>query len=197
MNAIQLGALLIILGLLGIPTDSLAQATDPVATGMWAGVERVPPGEKLIVKLKDGKKVKGTLSSVSDTGLTLARGKRTTDLEREKVFQVYRLVRKSARTPALWGAISGLAGGGVLGLILYGADAGPFYDPENESVGAVFGSVAGIGAMGAGVGGVAGYALAKRKRRVLIYDEGILNPPAIRRFTGPGVPSPARRGWGI
>ena len=71
MNAIRLGTLLIILGLFGIPTDSLAQATDPIATGMWAGVMKVPQGGKLIVKLKDGKKVKGPLSSVSDTGLTL------------------------------------------------------------------------------------------------------------------------------
>ena len=61
MNAIRLGTLLIILGLLGTPTHSLAQVTDPTATGMWAGVERVPPGEKLLVKLKDGKKVKGRL----------------------------------------------------------------------------------------------------------------------------------------
>ncbi len=180
MNAIRLGTLLVVLGFLGTPTNSLAQATDPSATGMWAGVEKVPPGEKLIVKLKDGKKVKGTLSSISDTGLTLARGNRTPDLERENVLQVYRLVRKSAGTATRWGAISGALIGGVLGLALYGADAGPFYG-ENESVGALLGSVAGTGAIGAGVGGASGYALGSRKARVLIYDAGILNPPATPR----------------
>ena len=180
MNAIRLGTLLIVLGFLGTPTHSLAQATDPIATGMWSGVEKVPPGEKLIVKLKDGKKVKGTLSSISDTGLTLVRGNRTTVLERENVLQVYRLVRKSAGTATRWGAISGGLLGGVLGLALYGADAGPFHG-GNESVGALMGSIAGTGAIGAGVGGVSGYALAKPKRRVLIYDEGIMNTPATPR----------------
>ena len=180
MNAIRLGTLLIILGLLGTPTDSLAQATDPIATGMWSGVEKVPPGEKLIVKLKDGKKLKGTLSSVSDTGLTLVRGNRTTVVERENVLQVYRLVRKSGGSATRWGAISGALIGGVLGLALYGADAGPFHG-GNESVGALMGSVAGTGAIGAGVGGASGYALGSRKARVLIYDEGILNPPATPR----------------
>ncbi len=180
MNAIRLGTLLIILGFLGTPTHSLAQATDPIATGMWAGVEKVPPGEKLIVNLKDGKKVKGTLSSVSDTGLTLVRGNRTTDLKRENVLQVYRLVRKSGGSATRWGAISGALIGGVLGLALYGADAGPFHG-GNESVGALIGSIAGTGAIGATLGGLAGYPRGKRRRRVLIYDAGILNPPATPR----------------
>ncbi len=180
MHAVRLGTLLIVLGLLGTPTISLAQATDQIATGMWAGVQKVPPEEKLLVKLKDGNKVKGTLSSVSDAGLTLARGNRTTDVKRENVLQVYRWVRKSRESATRWGAISGALIGGVLGLALYGADAGPFYG-ENESVGALFGSVAGTGAIGAGVGGTSGYVLGRRKARVLIYDEGILNPPATPR----------------
>ena len=188
MNAIRLGTLLIILGLLGTPTQSLAQATDPIATGMWSGVEKVPPGEKLIVKLKDGKKVKGTLSSVSDTGLTLARGNRTTDLKRENVLQVYQWVEKRGERHIGLGAMIGAISGGVLGLALYAADAGPFHG-GNESVGALIGSIAGTGAIGATLGGLAGFSRGKRRRRVLIYDEGILNAPAITRFTGPGAPS--------
>ena len=109
MNAIRLGTLLIILGLLGTPTDSLAQATAPVATGMWAGVERVPPGEKLVVKLKDGKKLKGRLVSVSDTGITLSRKNETMDLDRDRVQQIFRLMHKSARKAMLIGVGVGLA----------------------------------------------------------------------------------------
>ena len=46
---------------------------------------------------------------------------------------------------------------------------------------AMIGAGAGTGAIGAGVGGASGYALGSRKARVLIYDEGILNPPATPR----------------
>ena len=180
MNAIRLGTLLIVLGFLGTPTNSLAQATDPIATGMWSGVEKVLPGEKLIVKLKDGKKVKGTLSSISDTGLTLVRGNRTTDMERENVLQVYRWVEKRGERHIGVGAMIGGISGGILGLALYGADAGPFHG-GNESVGALIGSIAGTGAIGAGVGGASGYALGGRKARVLIYDAGILNASATPR----------------
>ena len=110
MNAIRLGTLLIILGLLGTPTDSLAHATAPVATGMWAGVERVPPGEKLVVKLKDGKKLKGRLASVSDTALTLSRGKKTLNFDREQISQVYRVVPKSPIMHTLLGALGDFSG---------------------------------------------------------------------------------------
>lgn len=175
MHAIRMATFLIVLGSLGMPTVSLAQATDPIATGMWTGVKKVPPGEELIVKLKDGKEVKGTLSSISDTGLTLARGNRTTGLKRENVLQVYRLGRKTRGSATRWGAIGGALLGVVLGLVMYGADAGPFYDLENESVGALFGTMAVTGSIGAGVGAASGYALGSREARVLIYDEGILN----------------------
>ena len=164
MNAIRLGTLLIILGLLGTPTESLAQATAPVATGMWAGVERVPPGEKLLVKLKDGKKLKGRLASVSDTGLTLSRKNKTMDVDREKVQQIFRLMPKSATKSALIGAGAGAAGGSAIGAVA-GRDAF-IKTAASVPIGAtLFG----------GIGGVGGYAVGKaRRKRVLIYDAQVL-----------------------
>ena len=189
MHAIRTVTFLIVLGSLGMPTVSSAQATDPIATGMWAGVEKVPPGEKLTVKLKDGKKVKGTLSSVSDTGLTLARGNRTTDLERENVLQVYQWVEKRGERHIGVGAMIGAISGGILGFAMFAGDSGPFHDPMNETVGAMFLSTMVPAAIGATLGGLAGSSRGKRKRRALIYDEGILIPSATQRSAKERRPS--------
>ena len=164
MNAIRLGTLLIILGLLGTPTDSLAQATAPVATGMWAGVERVPPGEKLVVKLKDGKKLKGRLVSVSDTGITLSRKNATMDLDRDRVQQIFRLMHKSARKAMLIGVGVGLAIGA-------GATAGVCdgYGAACAGWGMLF-----LGGSGAGLGALAGWGIGSGNERVLIYDAQVL-----------------------
>lgn len=171
MNAIRLGTLLIILGLLGTPADSLAQATDPVATGMWAGVEKVPPGEKLIVKLKDGKQLKGRLVSVSDTGLTLSRKNKTMDLHREKVQQIFRLMPKSAGKAILIGVGVGLAAAAAItGGVCEGNG-----DCWALGMGLYFGGP------GAAIGAFAGWGIGSGKERVLIYDAGILNPPATPR----------------
>ena len=71
MSRIRFTMFLMVLGLLGRATDSLAQAPGELTTGMWTRVQAVPPGDELVVKLTDGKKVKGRVSSVSDTGLAL------------------------------------------------------------------------------------------------------------------------------
>ena len=84
--------------------------------------------------------------------------------------------------------IGGISGG-ILGFAMYAGDSGPFYDPMNETVGAMFKSTMVPAAIGATLGGLAGFSRGKRKRRVLVYDEGIWTAPAITRFTGPGAPS--------
>ena len=166
MNAIRIGTLLIILGLLGIPTDSLSQATDPVATGMWAGVEKVPPGDKLLVKLKDGKKVKGRLVSVSDTGLSLSRRNKTMDVDRERVQQIFRLMPKSAEKATLIGAGVGLA-------IATGLIANECNSTFNK------GRCWGLGMLIYGgptvaAGAFVGWRVGHGKERVLIYDAQVL-----------------------
>ena len=171
MNAIRLGTLLIVLGLLGTPTTSLAQATDPIATGMWAGVERVPPGEKLLVKLKDGTKLKGRLRSVSDTGLSLSRRNKTMDVDRERVQQIFRLMPKSATKSALIGAGAGAAGGAAIGAV-----AGRDWVIKTAASVPIGATLFGV------IGSVVGYAVGKaRQKRVLIYDAGLGDAPATLR----------------
>ena len=165
MSAIRFTMLLMVLGLLGTATDSLAQAPDEVTTGMWAGVEKVPPGEKLLVKLKDGKKLKGRLVSTSDTGLTLSRKNKTMDLDRERVQQIFRLMPKSARKATLIGVGVGLA-------IAAAATAG-VCEGESGTGCAAWGMLI-FGGSGAGLGALAGWRIGSGKERVLIYDAQVL-----------------------
>lgn len=66
--------------LAGAPAIQARQQTVTSApragVGEWAAVNVVPRGEELIVKLRDGRKVKGRLQEVSDDGAVLSRGGR-------------------------------------------------------------------------------------------------------------------------
>ena len=160
MRAIRFSMFLMVLGLLGTATDSLAQAPGELATGMWTRVQAVPPGDELVVKLTDGKKVKGRVSSVSDTGLALLRGKRTVDFDREQVLQVYRLVPKSPMRHTLLGALGGFGAFAVGHAALLPDEPAPTH-----------GADAVLAPVSAGIGAAVGYAIGRRaKRRVLIYN---------------------------
>ena len=146
---------------------SVAQATDPLATGMWAGVEKVPPGDKLLVTLKDGKKHKGRLISASDTGLTLSGKKQSKEMDRESVQQIFRLMPKSAEKATLIGAGVGFAiGTGITASVCNSSfDKGTCWG---------FGMLI-IGGPGAAAGALAGWGVGHGMERVLIYDATVLN----------------------
>ena len=80
-----------------ILASSLQQAAQDVpAPSEWSAVRAVPPGAELVTKLKNGQTVKGRLKVISDIHLTLARGRRSFDLDRQNVWQIHRVVPKSA-----------------------------------------------------------------------------------------------------
>ena len=118
----------------------------------------------LAVKLKDGKKVKGRLSHVSDTGLTLARGNKTVETRREEVSQIYRVVPKSRKMHTLLGALVGFAAfAGVHAAVLTDEPA-----PTHPADAALI-------PLSVGVGALVGYAIGgNAKKRVLIYDAEVL-----------------------
>jgi translation initiation factor IF-1 len=125
----------------------------------WAAVMAVAPDEKLEVKLKNGKTVKGKLSGVTDTRLTLRRGSKTVDVNREDVSKVYKAGGKSGVSPTLIGAG---VGAGV------GAVAGGMVDHE---AGETPQDIAFLALVGAGIGAVTGFLTGKaRKNKVLIYE---------------------------
>jgi hypothetical protein len=121
----------------------------------------------LNVKLKDGKKVEGRLRSVSDTTLTLDRGNRTSDFDRNSIARVQRYVSnsvgKSIGKSTAIGAGVGFGAGAGLGLA-----AGQYEDIETASLVGIFGAI-GAG-LGAAIGAIAGAASATGRKKVTIYE---------------------------
>lgn len=139
---------------------TLARSQTMPATGTWEAVKAVAPGEKLEVKLKSGKTVKGALMSASDVGLSLARGRDTISVNRDEVRQVYRLIAKSSATPILIGA-------GVGAAIGAGGTAASAVTDDREGVRA---RATLLPLVGAGVGALVGLAFGSRQKRTLIYE---------------------------
>ena len=157
----QFATLVILLtSLLLSPVTLMAQTTN----SDWSRLTSVTTGSKLSVKLRNGNKVDGTLSSVSDTALTLMVKNTSTELKRDDIRTVHQLNGNSAEK----GALIGLGvGAGV------GAAAGAIHDvshnddiPDFDLPATPFTTV-----LGAGVGALGGWLIGRSgKKRVLIYE---------------------------
>ena len=157
----QFATLVILLtSLLLSPVTLMAQTTN----SDWSRLTSVTTGSKLSVKLRNGNKVDGTLSSVSDTALTLMVKNTSTELKRDDIRTVHQVKGKSAKKAALIGLG---VGAGV------GAAAGGIHDvsnnddiPDFDLPATPFTTV-----LGAGVGALGGWLVGRSgKKRVLIYE---------------------------
>ena len=157
----QFATLVILLtSLLLSPVTLMGQAT----TSDWSRLTSVTTGSKLSVKLRNGNKVEGTLSSVSDTALMLMVKNTSTELKRDDIRTVHLVGGKSAKKGALIGLGVGAGTGALVGGILDASD-------NHEDLGDVAAGVTtAIGVVvGAGLGTLGG-ALIGRKKRVLLYE---------------------------
>ncbi len=138
----------------------IAQST----TRDWSNLKAVASGSKLEVKLKNGNKVKGTLSSVSDTALSLSVKNKPMDLQRDDVLSVYQSSKQSTTTPTLIGMGVGAGAGAAIGAVGAKKDDGGF-DKIDHAV------TAGLAVVGAGAGALAGYFIGRSSaKRVLVYS---------------------------
>ena len=139
----------------------LAIAQQPVAPGDWSAVQDVPPGDELIVELKDGKSVKGKVTSVTSDELSLTRKNKSETVHRDSISRIYHKKRKAEK--GKYAAIgAGIGAGAGLGIGL-AKNSPPVDDGEiYPKVGAI---------LGAGIGAVGGFLFGSAKRkRVLIYQ---------------------------
>ena len=143
------------------PVTLMAQT----GTNDWSRLSAASAGTKLSVKLKDGKKVDGTLASVSDTSLTLTVKNAAKEMRREDIATVHEVSKKSAGKATLIGLGIGAGAGAAIGLAGDASnDAGGFEKIDNSIAGA-------ITVIGAAAGALTGFALGKTgKKRVLLYE---------------------------
>ena len=151
---------------LALPMVAVAGQSSAVSND-WAAVRSVPLGDRLSVKLKDGKKMEGKLVAVSDTSITIDRGKRTSDLDRNSIAKVQRYVSNSVgksigKSTAIGAGIGFGAGAGVA----FAADQ--YEDIETAGLVGILGAIgAGIGAA---VGALVGAASATGRKKLTIYE---------------------------
>ena len=137
-----------------------AQQASGGAEGSWDSVRAVPLGEKIVVRLKDGKSLQGRLGGVSDSGLNITRNKSTININRTEVQRIHRVVSKSGAQSALIGAGVGVA---------VGAGGTAAVDATDDRGGVRAGALL-LPLVGAGTGALIGLAIGRRQKRVLIYE---------------------------
>lgn len=137
--------------------------TAQTATSDWSRLTSVPTGSKLSVKLGNGKKIDGTLSSVSDTALTLMVKNTSTEVKRDDISSVHQVNGKSATKATLIGLGVGAGAGAVVGAV------NDSNDDSFEKLDSAATAVATV--LGAGVGALGGFLVGRSgKNRVLVYE---------------------------
>ena len=141
------------------PTAQVS-ATTPAPAADWSAVQSLSPGQKIVVRTKDGDRLSGRFDSANDLLINFTDGRRKISLTRESV-KLVQLDRGNSRGKGvLVGALIGAGAGFAVGSILYF----PFRD---DMVGATVPVSAAMGmAIGAGVGAATG----KGNRNETVYE---------------------------
>ena len=157
----QFATLVILLtSLLLSPVTLAAQAT----ASDWSRLSSVPTGSKLSVKLRNGNKIDGTLSSVSDTALTLMVKNASREVKRDDIRTVHTTNGNSAKKATLIGLGLGAGAGAAVGAAVDRNNDDGF--EKLDSVGTAVTTV-----LGAGVGTLGGFLIGRSgQKRVLLYE---------------------------
>jgi hypothetical protein len=147
---------------------ALAQSSQLSSNQAWDLVKETTLGEKLEVKLKDGRKVKGDKVLVSDSELTLTlKNQQAAQFKRDEIRQVWRSLPPDPDKQRLYGTVGfgvGLVGGIALAAAV-SRQNDPCYDCRGRGVGMVA-AVIGVTTAGA----LIGRKLGGGGKRMLIYQ---------------------------
>jgi hypothetical protein len=144
---------------LALGQPAAAQAR-PRALDDWSAVQALSPGQKIIVRTKDGDRLSGRFDSANDLLINFTDGRRKVSLTRESI-KLVQLDRGNSRgRGALFGALVGGAAGFAVGSILYF----PFRDDMVDT------TVPASAALGAAIGSGVGLATGKGKKNETVYE---------------------------
>jgi hypothetical protein len=151
----------VILVLLLLSSYSPLAFAQTASSNDWAVVQRLNTNEKLLVRQKDGKELKGRMIEATDTTLTIDRDGKPLSIARTDVRQVYVMEGKAQKGKwALIGAGIGAGAGAGIGAAKYSntVDDSQIWIP----VGLMFGT---------GIGAASGLLFgATTRKRVMVYD---------------------------
>lgn len=151
----------ILLVLLCLSSYSPLALAQQASSNDWAVVQQLRTNEKLVIKKKDGKEVKGEMIEASDTALTIDRDGKPLSIPRADVRHVYRIEGKAEKGKwALIGAGIGAGAGTGIGATKYRSDR------DDYEIYIYMGTL-----IGTGVGAVSGLLFGQsRRNRVMVYD---------------------------
>lgn len=141
------------------PAATARQQSKP-SGGDWSAVQALAPGEKLVVRTREGERLTGRFVSASDLLLVIKHDETDLSLARDNVRLVQLNRGKSRLKGTLLGLAVGAGAGFATGAVLYF----PFRD---DMTGA---TVPAFTALGAGVGAGLGAALGKGNQNVTVYE---------------------------
>lgn len=136
-------------------------APQHLSTNNWASVQQLKTNERLVVKQKNGKEIKGLMIEATDTTLTIDRDGKPVAIPRAEIRQVQVIEGKAAKGKwALIGAGIGAGAGAGIGATKYRSDR------DDYGIYPVMGLLIGTGA-----GAAAGFLIGQTKRhRVMVYE---------------------------
>ena len=135
-----------------------AAAPEPPAD--WSAVQALSPGQKIVVRTRDGDRLTGRFDSASDLLVNFSDGKRKISLTRESIKRLQLDRGNSRGRGALFGALIGAGAGFAVSSI--------FYFPYRDDM---VGSLVPVStALGAGIGAGFGTATGKGNKNETVYE---------------------------
>jgi hypothetical protein len=161
----QFAVLFLVAALVLSTLTVVAQGQTNDQTNNWSRVTALASGTKVAVKLKTGKTVSGTVSSVTDSALSVNVKNSTTEIKREDVATIHEVLKNgSAKKATLIGTGVGAGLGAAAGGIASSQDDDGFDKIDHVATAA-------LAIVGAGSGALVGYLIGRgNNKRVLVYE---------------------------